>query len=162
MMKTIGIDQSYTKTAVVVLQDGELDDFIVFTSNKNDDIFYRCWKLTKDICEFADMKKPDLINIEGLSFASFGDATRNLSGLQFSIVSKLRFELSYVVDIVSPMTLKKAATGSGKAKKPEMIAALPEKVLTKFKDSGYKRANGLEDLADAYHLSVFNKVKVGV
>lgn len=156
-MKKIGIDQSFSKTAVVVLIDGELDDFIVFTSDKNDDIFYRCWKLTKDICEFIEMKKPDHINIEGLSFASFGDATRNLSGLQFSIVSKLRFEHSYIVDIVSPMSLKKVSTGSGKAKKTEMVAALPEKVLTKFKESGYKRSNGLEDLADAYHLANYIK-----
>lgn len=157
-MRTCGIDQSFTKSAVVILLDGNLEYFNVFTTDKNDDIFYRCWKITKDICEFVVMIKPDYVNIEGLSFASFGDATRNLSGLQFSIVSNLRYNYGIdTVNIISPMTLKKAATNSGKAKKPEMIAALPENVLTTFKESGYKRSNGLEDLADAYHLAKYVK-----
>ena len=59
--------------------------------------------------------------------------------------------------IVPPTTLKKFATGSGKADKNEMIAALPVDVREHFNAQGYKKTTGLTDVADAYWLSTYAK-----
>lgn len=157
-MKKSGIDQSYTKTAIVILNDDYLDNFVILSSDKDMDIFTRCWDLTNKISEFVLLHKPDNINIEGISFGSRGDQTRNLSGLQFSIINRLRFVDKFSnINLIAPTTLKKFATGNGRSDKKLMIEALPPDVLDRFKDAGYKRANGLEDLADAYWLAKYSK-----
>lgn len=148
-----GIDQSFTATAIVILAYDNLVDFKVFKSDKNDDIFYRCYWITNCITQFIQPFKPDLINIEGLSFGSRGDAVRQLGGLQFSIVNKLRYDLKYNVEIISPKTLKKYATGNGSSDKKLMIDKLPNNILELFTNSGYKKTTGLADLADAYWLA---------
>ena len=52
----------------------------------------------------------------------------------------------------APTSVKKSATGSGKAKKPDMWKALPDKIQQKF-ESRYKTiSSGKYDIADAYHI----------
>ncbi len=83
-----------------------------------------------------------------------GNATRDLAGLQFSIINKIKFILEKDITIVAPPTLKKSATGSGKASKEEMIEALPKEVLELFtKDKNWKKSRGLTDVTDAYFLA---------
>jgi len=83
-----------------------------------------------------------------------GNATRDLSGLLFSIINVISHLHTFKnFRIIAPTQVKKTATGSGKAKKKEMIAALPPDILKLFKDKNYKQTTGLTDLADAYWIS---------
>jgi len=152
-MKSLGIDQSYTHTGMVLLDNSKLEYFNIISSDKNDDIFYRSWWIANTISDIVLSLNPDYVTIEGLSFGSRGNQTRNLSGLQFSIINKLRFDNKFIVHIVAPPTLKKFATGNGKCDKNLMISSLPENVLTSFKEENYKKSTGLTDLADAYWLA---------
>jgi len=152
-MKTLGIDQSYTCTGIVVIVDGEVVHKATFASPKALTIYQRANYLAKTILTEAEFHKPDTIGIEGLAFGMRGDATRDLAGLQFVIMDKLQFEGGYKVDVVAPNAVKKFATGNGRAKKQELFESLPEKTQKEFLDFGVTKTKGLYDLTDAYWIA---------
>ena len=158
-MKFLGIDQSYSSTGVVLIENDTVLDFQKFTSDKSKDIFERCWDVVAQIRQYMQKHNPDYIALEGLAFGMMGNATRDLAGLQFSIITVARYIDLINIDIVTPLTLKKFATGNGKAKKDDMMASLPTETLEMFKNKGFKKTTGLADLADAYFLAKFMQDK---
>ena len=156
-MNYIGIDQSYTSTGFVVLNDDKkIVDCNIFSTPKSDDIFKRSWDISERIINEITKYDECKLAIEGLAFSMRGNATRDLAGLQFSIVNKIKFILNQEITIVAPPTLKKSATGNGKASKEEMIDALPSDILTLFtKEKNWKKSRGLTDVTDAYFLASY-------
>jgi crossover junction endodeoxyribonuclease RuvC len=152
-MKILGIDQSYTSSGVVLLEDGELVKGHKFAANKETNRFAQAYEIALHLAEIVDEHEPDIIAIEGLAFGMRGNVTRDLGGLQFVIISHLQEVKNYDVEIVAPTSVKKFATGSGRAKKNEMIDNLPEDVYNYFTDLGLKKSTGLADLADAYWIA---------
>jgi Holliday junction resolvasome RuvABC endonuclease subunit len=158
MKKIMGIDQSLNGTAVCIAVGTELLDFSVIRTDKTADVFSRTLFVALKLCELYAVHKPDIIHIEGLAFAMRGDATRDLAGLLFTVINVLAINhptAKYI--LVPPTTLKKFATGSGKAKKEHMIASLPADIAKRFTDAKYKKTTGLADLADSYWLSQYKK-----
>ena len=158
-MIVLGVDQSYTSSGIVVM-DKQSDNITVihnstFNTPKEMNIYERAWKISLHIVDLCKKYSVDCVAIEGLAFGMRGDATRDLAGLQFVIISKLMCECNTPVEVVSPKALKKFATDNGKATKKDMIAALPDDVLVKFKGEGYKLTTGLADLADGYFLAKY-------
>jgi Holliday junction resolvasome RuvABC endonuclease subunit len=160
-MKFLGIDQSYNSCGIILVDDnqppGDETTFIAKRVALGEDIFEKSWELSQQIVHIVKQYKPEHIAIEGLAFGMRGSATRDLAGLQFSIINNLRYQSKYKgsIDIISPLTLKKFATGSGKAKKEDMVAALPEPIRTEFTDLGFKKTTGMGDLADAFWLAKY-------
>jgi hypothetical protein len=159
-MKTLGIDQSYKSCAVVIMNDDECIDFEILKKDEDEDVFTNAYllayKIGKKVVEFT----PDRVILEGLSFGNLGNMTRDLAGLQFCIVTYIRHHLLYLrpIDIVPPPTLKKFATGHGRAEKQDMIDKLPPTIAELFKAQGFKKTTGLSDLADAYHLAKYGQL----
>lgn len=158
-MVTIGVDQSYTSSGVVVIKDGSVID-IKKIKAVGDDIFDKAENAATQICDIIVGYFHDhgdvAVAIEGLAFGMRGSATRDLAGLQFTIINKLRYYHGFDnIEIVSPLTLKKFATGSGKAKKEQMISSLPPEVRDKFNEYGVKKTTGLADLTDSYFLAKY-------
>lgn len=91
--------------------------------------------------------------MEGLSFGSMTNATRDLAKLQGIIEKEVFDRVGLVCEIVAPTSLKKFATGSGRAKKEEMFEALPEEISILF--SEVPKTKGRFDLTDAYFLARF-------
>ncbi len=149
-MKIIGIDQSYSCTGICVLKNSNLIHSEIYKTSKTLDIFERANTIANHILTLAYDYKPKLIGIEGLAFGMRGDATRDLAGLQFTIINKLRFVADFKVEIVAPNAVKKFATGNGKAKKDAMFESLPSYVKKTFLDLGVKKSTGLYDLTDAF------------
>lgn len=151
----LGIDQSYTSCGLcLVNEDGVLIAFDRFKTNSENDTYARALEAAVHICDFITKHNPDRVQLEGLAFGIRGNATRDLAGLLFTIVNVIKLNHPAIsCAIVAPTSVKKRATGSGKAKKKEMIAALPADVLQKFKEANYKLTTGLADLADAYWIS---------
>ena len=149
----IGIDQSYTSTGVVIIDnDGNLNDFMIIKSDPSKSIYNRAIDITDTITKLVKDTVPQLVAIEGLAFGKFGNATRDLAGLQFMIVASLiRHNNQYM--IVTPNSLKKTALGIGRGSKADIIASLPESVKQTMITKGYKKTKGLADLADAYWLA---------
>lgn len=152
----LGIDQSYTSTGIVRIEHDQIKEFGIFQSDKLLDIFDRSCQVASFIVKSVKENRPTVITLEGLAFGMRGDATRDLAGLQFTIINALRRDCGFVaIHIVSPKTLKKFATGDGKAKKIEMIEKLPKKAHEMFTAGGFKKTTGMADLADAYWLSKY-------
>lgn len=155
-MRILGIDQSYTSTGVVIFSDiNKIEKVMIISSNKKDDVFKRSWDIANTICDIAVLEKIDKIGIEGLAFGMRGDATRDLAGLQFMIVNLLQFTKGFKVSILPPTTIKKFATGSGRAKKDEMYDSLEDEVKDIFKANGFKKSKGLYDVTDAYFIAKY-------
>lgn len=154
----MGIDQSLNGTAVCIIEDDILVDFCVIRTDKLKDVFSRTLTIALKICEIYENHKPDVVHIEGLAFGMRGNSTRDLAGLLFTIINVVALKHPMVnYSLIPPTSLKKFATGSGKAKKENMIDALPEDVIKKFTDAHYKKTTGLADLADAYWLGMYKK-----
>jgi Holliday junction resolvasome RuvABC endonuclease subunit len=149
----MGMDQSLTKTAWVILNyDGTLDKFDIIKTNKDEDLFRRCWYIAHQLLTVANSNDVKFTSLEGLAFGMMGSATRDLAGLQAVIMCVMQYVGTHDVRIVSPTAVKKFAAG-GKADKTLMISSLPEEVRKNFLDAGYKKTTGLADLADAYWIA---------
>lgn len=151
-MRILGLDQSYTSSGIVVLAGSDMTHCEKFVSDKSLDIFARALEVAEHVCEVANEHGVEIVAIEGLAYAKNGDATRDLAGLQFTIVNKLREE-GYEIQVIPPNTAKKVATGKGNAKKPEMCAQLPPGVRAAFDSMGVKKTTGLMDMSDAYWMA---------
>jgi Holliday junction resolvasome RuvABC endonuclease subunit len=160
-MKTLGIDQSYKSCAVVVMEDDVCTNFEIFKKDDTEDVYHNAAAIARKIGNKVTKVQPDLVILEGLSFGNLGNMTRDLAGLQFAIIIYLRYHLHYEPEIVivPPPTLKKFATGNGRAEKQDMIDKVPANTLALFKEAGYKKTTGLADLADAYHLAKYGQLK---
>lgn len=153
-MRILSIDQSYTHCAYCVTEGKTVTDFGVFKSNAETDVYKRSLDLALRLGQLYIAHRPEEIRLEGLAFGMRGNATRDLSGLLFTIINVIsHLHVFNNFRIVAPTQVKKTGTGSGKAKKKEMIAALPPDILKLFKDKNYKLTTGLSDLADAYWIS---------
>jgi len=148
-MRILAIDQSYRSCGIVVFEDGDMIHYEKFVTNKDDDIYDRADQLASHIKELTLKYNPDVVALEGLSFGSVGNVTRDLGGLLFLIVVTLR-KVGKEVIIIPPNTVKKKATGKGNAKKNLVMEALPDDIREKFLKLGVKKTTGLGDLADAY------------
>ena len=151
----IGIDQSYTSTGIVVLDDDKnVIACLTLSTPKTDDIFTRSWDMSEMIISEIRKYPQCKLAIEGLAFSMRGNATRDVAGLQFSIINKIKFILEKEIAIVAPPSLKKSATGNGRASKEEMIDQLPNEVFELFTIvHNWKKSRGLTDVTDAYFLA---------
>lgn len=151
----LGIDQSYTSCAFVVVDDDmNIIDFGTFTSDKGLDIYSRAMYISTSLIDVAKKYDVTRIAIEGLAFSMMGNATRDLAGLLFTIRAMFTVQAGHIpFTEVAPTAVKKKATDSGKASKTEMIEALPPSVRAMFDAKGYKKSRGLPDLADAYFIA---------
>jgi len=152
-LKVLGIDQSFTSSGIVILLDGELLEAHRYCANKETNRFAQAHEIALHIAKVIDDYEPDIIAIEGLAFGMRGNVTRDLGGLQFVIIAHLQEIKNKLVEILAPTTVKKFATGSGRAKKEEMIDKLPNLVHEHFIGLGVKKTTGLADLADAYWIA---------
>lgn len=159
-MNTLGIDQSFTCTGLVVVDENEevIGYKLINTDKDKEDTytnFRRAKKISDEIVEYIISMNIDKVHIEGLGFGASGDATRNLAGLQYLIVNEC-LDRGIEPLIVAPTSLKKFATGSGKAKKTEVFESIEDSNPSFFKDLlEVKKTKGRYDLADAYWLAVF-------
>lgn len=152
-MTILSIDQSYTHCAYVITDGRDVLAFDVLKSDKGDNIYDRALDISRHMSATYEAYKPSEIRLEGLAFGMRGDATRDLAGLLFSIVTMIKHVNQFGnFRIISPKSVKKRA-GDGKFKKKDMIAALPEDIRALFAAENYKLTTGMSDLADAYWIS---------
>lgn len=155
-MYHLSIDQSYTSTGYCIFSEARLITQGIITSDKTQDPYDRADHIASEVTKLVSQYDIEEISLEGLAFGMIGNATRDLAGLQFVLITRLRSISDKIsIMIVPPLSIKKLATGSGKASKKEMIASLPTDVATKFKEAGIKATKGLPDVADAYWIGQY-------
>lgn len=155
-MKVLAIDQSLTCTGWCLFEGEELLKFgTIRTSKEDGSLLKRCYLVSHSLGYLVRTHltgESDRVVNEALSYGSVGAATRNLAYLLGHIHADLLKE-SY--SEVAPTSLKKFATGSGRAKKQDMLEALPKDILERFQEEGYKKSTGLYDLTDAYFIGKY-------
>ena len=149
----IGIDQSLNSCAVVYTKDKKVVDCILIKSNKNDSVESRIKFVVQEVMKFIYKHKCLDIRIENLPYSAHSRSVRPLAGLYYHLLIILN-DYFFKVKSIEPTSLKKFASGSGKASKQDMIDALPNDVLNKFNVYNNNKKGGLDDLADAYFLSL--------
>lgn len=153
-MIVLGIDQSYRSSGVLILNNGKISHYEAILNKTISDKFETALSISERIIALINEYNPLHIAIEGLGFVSNSASQLDLAGLQFIIISDIkRNHPNLTISIIPPTTLKKFATNNGKAKKNEMIEALPKDFYSELINKGYKKSNGIEDISDAYHLA---------
>lgn len=128
----------------------------ICTTDADGDIHDRALKIIERLEDLVLMYRPIRIGLEGLAFSKFGNATRDLAGLQMAMITHLRYRKPNQckdLQIISPNLLKKYATGKGSADKNQMYEALPESAKAVY--SAYKKTKGRSDVVDAYWLAKY-------
>jgi len=151
-IRVVGVDPSLTDTGVAELVVTPDDHWTLFTwsfkssGRRGDGLRTRNDRL-RDITSNVRMyaSHADLVVIENPAYGSRVGSMHDRSGLWWSLVrSFLMAELPVVT--VEPTKLKLFATGSGRAKKQDMIAS------AQLNWGDYKRADN-DNVADAVHLA---------
>ena len=153
----LGIDVSTTNTAVVALNGQGNIEFIRLYQPKQKDIKERQVEIAEDIDDLIETIVHNVelhlyVAIEGSAFAGRGKVIELAELNGYIAISFMKY---INVTRVPPQTLKKFATGSGRAKKEDMYESTPQNVLDKF--STYKKK---DDLVDAYWLARYELEKV--
>ena len=155
----MGIDQSYTCTGVVIIDTSNHNKVIhhdVYATSKDEhplEKFKRAHDIASWIMDVAFNHSVEQINIEGLAFAATTNATRDLAGLQYVIVTKV-METDITINVITPTSLKKLSTGDGRAKKEQMVDAVQSHNINFYEIlMAYKKTKGRYDVADAYWLA---------
>ena len=159
----IGIDQSVTHTGITVLEKEEdntysiIESFGICTYPENPfeerlSLIVDTVSRTIDKYNFGNRLA---IAIEGLAYSPGNTNNRALLFGLFSVLLVSFYNKNLIYSIIPPTTLKKLSTGSGKAKKQEMLAAIPENEVTKleFLSNLKSKSKKFEDIVDSYFLA---------
>lgn len=152
-MKVLSLDQSLTHTAWIVWEKGLIYDYGVIKTTKQEgfDEVTRLAYIIGDLHNIMVKENIEYVAIEGLSLSGVSSSTRILSALYYSILLKA-YLLGIDYEVFPPTMVKKFATGSGKAKKPDMWNSLPDNIKNKFEKTHKTIASGKYDLTDSYFI----------
>lgn len=157
MGAVVGVDPSISSTGVVALGQHHIFERAASKpageelAPRLDRMRMQALKVLAVLDQVREVEEIDLIVIEGPAFGSNNNMTHMLSGFWWLLVHGL--EKAAPVAVVQPPTLKKFATGSGRAGKDEMLAA----AIEAFPGAGIKN----NDVADAAALAGMGAVHLG-
>lgn len=165
-MNIIGIDLSLSSTGISSHQGTHLiitNGYTKKTTPKADPIeeerkrLHHHHERIKTICQkISDLTRTcDLVVMEGLAFAAH-DYDRQTAGLSWIIRHRL-YSNGIPYALIPPLNLKKYATGTSKARKEEVIAA-----VQRWSPSiSNNHQEGLNDVCDAYVLMSMGRWRYG-
>ncbi len=185
------VDQSLSKCSIIIWVD-DIDDYSCILKTgaskvkkklKSVNYFDTIEEQIHFICEgFVDLVKefkPEAIVFEGLSFASAGDATRNLAGLFHCLIERVHSDCGIPlsnIHKVAPTTLKKFARGYLPEQEQRVGAKLckmDKKMMVRAAEcagggqwlddlvmSASSERGGKDDVADAYLMGLYFKNKI--
>mgnify|MGYP003645443539 CR=1 FL=1 len=165
-MKSLGLDLSLRCTGIVLIEGHNENDFLVndyhiVTTLKGDnvtllDVTERCMHIASEIMAKVDKHKPDVINIESLSYNSHNTSSRHLAMLLGVVLNELvKGNVNENIIFTAPMALKKYATGKGNASKKDVMAEIQPKCPNFYGIlKSTPQTKGKFDLADAFWLGL--------
>jgi len=152
---TIGIDLSMTSTGVVVLDNNKaVEEFFTIKTSPKTNIYKRSLQVADKINQVI-LKYPNYdVYLEAPAFLGKGSRVYQLFGFHYFIATLIYRHKNNSYQI-APSSLKKKATGNGRANKEDMLDALPKNIKKFFVDNDFKKTTGLYDLTDAYFLAYY-------
>ena len=153
-MILMSIDQSLSCSGIHVWEGTEHKAFYLVKTPTKDEVILRIREIMIQLSALIVTHKVSMVVIESLPFGLNSSSVRPLAGLYYCI-QNLCIEKGIKFRESNVTAVKKLATGSGKAKKEDMIAALLSDNPTlhqQILDRGIKKTTGLADLADGYFI----------
>ena len=141
-MIILGIDQSLTNFAYVILNNRDVSEFGVFKSKKKG--VERLNEIRTVFLSLIYKHKPDLIRIEGYAYGRIFRA--HDMGELAGMLKLTAYTKNIKLESVAPTKLKKATTGKGNASKEQMIEHVK-------KNWGFETKN--DNIADAFAIAMF-------
>ncbi|MCK5021586.1 MAG: crossover junction endodeoxyribonuclease RuvC [Candidatus Peribacteraceae bacterium] len=157
----LSIDQSLSCSGIMLWSKGKQEAFWVFKTEPKTEVVLRIRDILADITTLVKTYNIEHIVVESLPFGINSNSVRPLAALYF-FIQNLCLDLGITFSEANVTAVKKLATGSGKAKKSDMIAALLEdapELHAQILVKGIKKTTGLADLADAYFIGKYYHAK---
>lgn len=151
MSIAMGIDPSLTATGIIILDDGKVIHQEVLKNRPKLSTIARVQDIYTQITNIVYKFTPQIIVIEGLSFASRGQGTDATFYLGWRIREELTLHLMPWIE-VTPTQVKKFATGKGNSGKDIIIKEV-------YKRWGYDTDDN--NLADAYVMAQIGRAYLG-
>jgi len=149
----VSIDQSLSSSGITFWQGNLPCHFATIpTDNSLEDI--ERLNIIFDTIEEILERNPDRVVLEGLSFGSISNSVRILGAIYYMIQLQC-FKTGIPVYTITPTSLKKFATGKGKASKKDMWSVLPKDVMEEISTSFPTIKSGKYDVADSYFLGKY-------
>lgn len=146
----VSIDQSLSSSGLTFWQGNLPCHFATIpTDNSIEDV--ERLNIIYDTIEVILEKNPERVVLEGLSFGSISPSVRILGAIYYMIQLQC-FKAGIPVYTVTPTSLKKFATGKGKASKKDMWSVLPKDVMEEISATFKTIKSGKYDVADSYFL----------
>lgn len=150
----MSIDQSLSCSGIHIWDVGEHKALYVIKTPANEEVILRIREIVTQLRALIRVYNIRTVVIESLPFGLNSSSVRPLAALYYFIQNlcideQVKFRESNVTAV------KKFATGSGKAKKGDMIEAFKEQAPEVYAlglEKGYKKTTGLADLADGYFI----------
>lgn len=122
-MLILGIDPGIERTGYAILNPDGLTPQLIecgcITTPKGEALSYRLFEIRKDLVEIIKKHRPDLLVIESLFFAA-NAKTAMVVGQARGVVLMTAEEHKLQMVEVTPLQVKLAATGYGKAEKKQV------------------------------------------
>ena len=147
----LSLDISITCTGYTIFHKGALHKFGVIKTTNNKTIYERLTFIENELLNIVSNSPISKVVVEAPSYGSRGAMSYQLFGVHFSIIRCLSSKFS-TITLMNISKIKKFATGNGRAKKLEMLNALPLDVRSKFDKLGVKKTTGIYDLTDSYFI----------
>jgi len=157
----LSIDQSLSCSGIMLWDNEKQIAFWVFKTEPKTEVILRIRDIIADITTLVKRHNVSHIVIESLPFGINSNSVRPLAALYY-FIQNLCFDLGITFSEVNVTGVKKFATGSGKANKFDMVAALLEEapeLHAMILEKGIKKTTGLADLADAYFIGKYYHAK---
>lgn len=156
---SIGIDQSFTGTGLVVIAAGLVGDshrHHLVTASDGQTPTEKAEQIGREVGEFigrvvAEYGRIDVVVMEGYAFDARHQA-QNLGELGYCVKRAVKTQTGEWPTILAPSALKKFVTGKGVGKKELLL-------LNVFKRWGFDTDNN--NIADAYGLAQFGRALKG-
>jgi crossover junction endodeoxyribonuclease RuvC len=145
----VGLDPSLTATGIAYLTSDGTCSLATLRSSTHPEVELRLARLRNSILAAVLLVRPSLVVIEGLSFGSNDPSAQERAWLHFTIRLEMwANDIQFVV--VPPSTLKKFTTGSGAAKKEQMMLEVFKRFDVSAADNNQADATALAFLGATY------------
>ena len=128
-LNILAIDPGYDRCGVAVLEKHENKERLIFShciqTNKKDDFYTRIAEITDFIEKIIQEYKPDILAIEKLYFNT-NQKTAILVAQTSGAIISLALKNKMQIFEYTPLQIKIATTGSGRASKKELYEFLPK------------------------------------
>ena len=160
-MRLLSIDQSLNSTGVVIWYDGNAAAWSILRPETTAEAILKIRWVVKEIGLLIHQHGVEGIVVESLPFGMNSTSVRPLAALYY-FIHNLCVEKGIPFYDANITSVKKYATGSGKAKKQDMITAFEvdnPALFDHIKKANIKKTTGLADLADAYFIGKYHNAK---